>query len=223
MKQRCGEFLVEQAYINGKFVSTGATFAVDDPSCDQTLANVTVVDAELTTQAIAHAKAAFKTWSKKTPKERGALVAKWGQLMLENKEKIGAVITAENGKPYGEGMGEVAYSASFCDWASHECRRVHGETMSSPWADRRIVNIKVVCRQFTGLLFLQLATDRRCRHDRPVELSRRHDCAQSRPCHCRRLYRRDQATIVDAHLGVGPGQAGRYGRHPTGCDQHCAD
>lgn len=143
MKQRCGEFLVEQAYINGKFVSTGATFAVDDPSCDQTLANVTVVDAELTTQAIAHAKAAFKTWSKKTPKERGALVAKWGQLMLENKEKIGAVITAENGKPYGEGMGEVAYSASFCDWASHECRRVHGETMSSPWADRRIVNIKV--------------------------------------------------------------------------------
>lgn len=111
---------------------------VDDPSCDQPLANVTVVDAELTTQAIAHAKAAFKTWSKKTPKERGALVAKWGQLMLENKEKIGAVITAENGKPYGEGVGEVAYSASFCDWSSHECRRVHGETMSSPWADRRI-------------------------------------------------------------------------------------
>jgi len=142
VKQRCGEFLVEQAYINGKFVSTGSTFTVDDPSCDQPLAHVAVVDAELTKQAIAHAKTAFKTWSKKTPKERGALVAKWGELMLANKEKIGAVITAENGKPYGEGMGEVAYSASFCDWASHECRRVHGETMSSPWTDRRIVTIK---------------------------------------------------------------------------------
>ena len=55
--------------------------------------------------------------------------------MVQNQEAIGAVITAENGKPYGEGKGEVGYSASFCDWASHECRRVHGETMSSPWAD----------------------------------------------------------------------------------------
>ena len=62
--------------------------------------------------------------------------------MVANQEQVGAVITAENGKPYGEGKGEVGYSASFCDWASHECRRVHGETMSSPWADRRIVNIK---------------------------------------------------------------------------------
>ena len=35
VKQRCGEFLVEQAYINGQFVSTGKTFVVDDPSCDQ--------------------------------------------------------------------------------------------------------------------------------------------------------------------------------------------
>ena len=57
--------------------------------------------------------------------------------MVQNQEAIGAVITAENGKPYGEGKGEVGYSASFCDWASHECRRVHGETMSSPWADRK--------------------------------------------------------------------------------------
>ena len=98
---------------------------------------MTVCDADLTNQAIQHAKTAFKTWSKKTPKERGALVAKWGQLMVQNQEAIGAVITAENGKPYGEGKGEVGYSASFCDWASHECRRVHGETMSSPWADRK--------------------------------------------------------------------------------------
>ena len=59
VKKRCGEFLVEQAYINGKFVSTGKTFAVDDPSCDQPLAHVTVVDAELTNQAIAHAKGNF--------------------------------------------------------------------------------------------------------------------------------------------------------------------
>merc|ERR1711937_665922 len=140
--KRFGEVFCEQAYINGEFVSTGVTFPVEDPSTDKAFANVTVVDRALTEKAIDHAAEAFKTWSKKTPKERGALVAKWGELMLDHKNEIGAIITAENGKPLAEGIGETAYSASFCDWASHECRRVHGETMSSPWADRRIVNIK---------------------------------------------------------------------------------
>merc|ERR1719204_2524703 len=84
VKQRCGEFLVEQAYINGQFISTGKAFEVHDPSTDNVIANVTVCDADLTNQAIQHAKTAFKTWSKKTPKERGALVAKWGQLMIQN-------------------------------------------------------------------------------------------------------------------------------------------
>ena len=50
VKQRCGEFLVEQAYINGQFISTGKTFEVHDPSNDQVIANVTVCDAELTNQ-----------------------------------------------------------------------------------------------------------------------------------------------------------------------------
>ena len=159
MKQRCGEFLVEQAYINGQFISTGKTFEVHDPSTDNVIANVTVCDADLTNQAIQHAKTAFKTWSKKTPKERGALVAKWGQLMIQNQEAIGAVITAENGKPYGEGKGEVGYSASFCDWASHECRRVHGETMSSPWADRKgFLLAKRVTMVTSGLVTSMLMT-----------------------------------------------------------------
>jgi len=140
--KRFGEVFCEQAYINGEFVSTGVTFPVEDPATDKAFANVTVVDRELTEKAIDHAAEAFKSWSKKTPKERGALVAKWGQLMLDHKNEIGAIITAENGKPLAEGIGETAYSASFCDWAAHECRRVHGDTMASPWADRRIVTIK---------------------------------------------------------------------------------
>jgi len=57
-------------------------------------------------------------------------VAKWGNLMTQYKNEVGAIITAENGKPFPEGVGEALYSASFCDWASHECRRVNGQTMS---------------------------------------------------------------------------------------------
>ena len=45
-----------------------------------------------------------------TPKARGALVAKWGELITSNADKIGAIITFENGKPLGEGKGEANYS-----------------------------------------------------------------------------------------------------------------
>jgi len=47
-----------------------------------------------------------------TPKTRGALVAKWGDLITANADKIGAIITFENGKPLGEGKGEANYSGS---------------------------------------------------------------------------------------------------------------
>lgn len=95
------------------------------------IANVAVVKRALCETAIDHAAVAFKTWSKRTAKDRAALVSKWGELMAQYKNEIGAIITAENGKPIGEGIGEALYSASFCDWAAQECRRVHGDTISS--------------------------------------------------------------------------------------------
>ena len=51
-----------------------------------------------------------------TPKARGALVAKWGDLITANADKIGAIITFENGKPLGEGKGEANYSGKSHFW-----------------------------------------------------------------------------------------------------------
>ncbi|CAG5105171.1 Oidioi.mRNA.OKI2018_I69.chr1.g1898.t1.cds [Oikopleura dioica] len=129
-KARCGDLLQTDAYINGKFVKTGATFSVTNPANGEKLTEVASCDANHTAAAIDAAEAAFKTWRKMTPKARGALVAKWGELITSNADKIGAIITFENGKPLGEGKGEANYSASFCEWAAAEGRRVHGETMS---------------------------------------------------------------------------------------------
>jgi len=141
-KERCGELLQTDAYINGKFVKTGSVFQVTNPANAEIIAEVASCGVAETESAIDAAEGAFKTWRKMTPKARGALVAKWGDLITANADKIGAIITFENGKPLGEGKGEANYSASFCEWAAAEGRRVHGETMSSPWSDRRIVTIK---------------------------------------------------------------------------------
>ena len=51
-------------------------------------------------------------------------------------------MTAEQGKPLAEAKGEVAYAASFIEWFAEEAKRVYGDTIPSPWNDRRLVVIK---------------------------------------------------------------------------------
>jgi len=52
------------------------------------------------------------------------------------------LMTAEQGKPLAEAKGEVAYAASFIEWFAEEAKRVYGDTIPSPWPDRRLVVIK---------------------------------------------------------------------------------
>lgn len=46
------------------------------------------------------------------------------------------------GKPLRESLGEIAYSASFLEWFSEEARRVYGDIVPAPAADRRILLLK---------------------------------------------------------------------------------
>ena len=81
-------------------------------------------------------------WSRKPAKERSVLLRKWHELMLANIEDLGELMTAEQGKPLAEAKGEVAYAASFIEWFAEEAKRVYGDTIPSPWNDRRLVVIK---------------------------------------------------------------------------------
>ena len=62
--------------------------------------------------------------------------------MLENLEDLAVIMTAEQGKPLAEARGEVRYGASFVKWFAEEARRVYGEVIPAPTADRRIVVLK---------------------------------------------------------------------------------
>ena len=61
---------------------------------------------------------------------------------MANVDDLGALMTAEQGKPLAEAKGEVAYAASFIEWFAEEAKRVYGDTIPSPWTDRRLVVIK---------------------------------------------------------------------------------
>jgi succinate-semialdehyde dehydrogenase/glutarate-semialdehyde dehydrogenase len=61
---------------------------------------------------------------------------------MEAQEDLAQILTAEMGKPLAEARGEIAYGASFIEWFAEEGKRVYGDVIPSPQADRRIIVIK---------------------------------------------------------------------------------
>ncbi|WP_332851676.1 NADP-dependent succinate-semialdehyde dehydrogenase [Duganella sp. S19_KUP01_CR8] len=136
--------LRQQAYINGEWSDAdgGATLAVTNPATGEQLGAVPLMGAAETRRAIAAANAAWPAWRKKSAKERAAILRKWNDLILANAEDLAQLMTAEQGKPLAESRGEVAYGASFIEWFGEEAKRVAGETLASPWTDRRLLVTK---------------------------------------------------------------------------------
>ncbi|HWJ94206.1 MAG TPA: NAD-dependent succinate-semialdehyde dehydrogenase, partial [Telluria sp.] len=136
--------LRQQAYIDGEWcdANDGATVTVTNPATGEQLGTVPHMGAAETRRAIDAAAAAWPAWRKKTAKERAAILRKWNDLMLENADDLALLMTAEQGKPLAESKGEIAYAASFLEWFGEEAKRVAGDTLASPWPDRRIVVTK---------------------------------------------------------------------------------
>jgi succinate-semialdehyde dehydrogenase/glutarate-semialdehyde dehydrogenase len=133
--------LRQQAYIDGEWCNANdsSTITVTNPATGETVGTVPHMGALETKRAIDAANAAWPAWRKKTAKERSAVLRKWNDLMLENADDLALIMTAEQGKPLPEAKGEVAYAASFLEWFGEEAKRIEGDTLQSPWADRRLV------------------------------------------------------------------------------------
>jgi succinate-semialdehyde dehydrogenase / glutarate-semialdehyde dehydrogenase len=136
--------LRQQAYIAGRWceANNGASFQVTNPATGDVLARVPDMGAAETRRAIEAAKAAWPGWRRKTPKERATLLRKWHDLMMANLDDLATLMTAEQGKPLAESKGEISYAASFIEWFAEEGKRVYGDTVPSPWNDRRLVVVK---------------------------------------------------------------------------------
>ncbi|HXF65950.1 MAG TPA: NADP-dependent succinate-semialdehyde dehydrogenase [Burkholderiales bacterium] len=134
----------QQCYINGEWVDAddGSTLAVYNPADGVQIGTVPNMGAAEARRAIEAADAAFPAWRAKTAKERAAILRKWYELMMANQEDLAVLMTVEQGKPLAESRGEVAYGASFIEWFAEEAKRVYGDTIPAPSADRRIVVLK---------------------------------------------------------------------------------
>ncbi|MBS0394529.1 MAG: NAD-dependent succinate-semialdehyde dehydrogenase [Proteobacteria bacterium] len=136
--------LKQQCYIDGQWVGAdgGATTEVRVKATGAVLGTVPRCGAAETRRAIEAAKRAFPAWAAKSAKERGKILRKLADLMVANTEDLGRLMTAEQGKPLAEAKGEVGYAASFYEWFAEEGRRVYGDVIPSPQADKRLLALR---------------------------------------------------------------------------------
>ncbi|AXK37963.1 NAD-dependent succinate-semialdehyde dehydrogenase [Crenobacter cavernae] len=136
------DLLRNQAFVAGRWVSAPETIAVTNPATGETLAEVPKLGAAETREAVAAAKQAMKEWKTRPAKARAAVLRRWYELLMANQEDLAQILTAEQGKPLSESRGEIAYGASYIEWFAEEAKRVYGDTIPAPQADRRLVVIK---------------------------------------------------------------------------------
>jgi succinate-semialdehyde dehydrogenase/glutarate-semialdehyde dehydrogenase len=115
---------------------------VRNPATGETVGLVPKLGAAETSEAIEVAARVQKEWAARTAKERSGILRRWFELMIENKDDLGRILTMEQGKPLAEATGEIVYGASFVEWFAEEARRLYGDIVPGHQKDKRILVMK---------------------------------------------------------------------------------
>ncbi len=98
--------------INGEMISTDKMLDVVNPANEEVIGQVPACGKDELDQAVAAARAAFKTWSKKPIDERRKVVQAISGVIKENADELFRLLTAEQGKPHAQAQGEIFGAAA---------------------------------------------------------------------------------------------------------------
>lgn len=136
------ELLRSQAFVGGRWIDARTTFAVHDPADGREIARVPDMSAGDAAAAVAAAAEAQPLWAARPAHERAAILRRWFDLIRTHEDDLARLISAEQGKPVAEALGEVRYGAGFVEWFGEEAKRVYGEIIPAPSASRRILVLR---------------------------------------------------------------------------------
>jgi succinate-semialdehyde dehydrogenase/glutarate-semialdehyde dehydrogenase len=128
--------------IGGKWITTDGAVDVEDPSTGKVIASVADASPEQGIEALDAAVAASADWAATDPRERGEILRKAFELLVERSEDIALLMTLEMGKPLAEARGEVTYGAEFFRWFSEEAVRIAGRYSVAPSGGTRLLTMK---------------------------------------------------------------------------------
>lgn len=122
--------LMVTAGLAGEFLQTERqSRSVINPATQELIASVQLIDEIDLGNALICAKVEQSAWAGLSGMERGRILRRWGDLMLANDQDLAKLLTAEQGKPYAEALGEIAYAAGYFHWFAGEAERVYGRTL----------------------------------------------------------------------------------------------
>ncbi|MBB5984760.1 aldehyde dehydrogenase family protein [Sphingobium lignivorans] len=98
--------------IGGEMIAgNGQPLPVIDPATGEAFALAPAATRDDLDRAVAAARAAFPGWTARSPEDRRAVVHAIAARLRERAEPIGALLTAEQGKPLGDAIGEIRRAA----------------------------------------------------------------------------------------------------------------
>ncbi|HKT95610.1 MAG TPA: NAD-dependent succinate-semialdehyde dehydrogenase, partial [Paraburkholderia sp.] len=92
--------------------------------------------------AIEAGERAQRGWRALAAAQRAAVLKRWHALMVANTDDLATIMSAEQGKPLAEAKGEIGYAASFIEWFAEQAKRIDGDVLASPAADKRMLVTK---------------------------------------------------------------------------------
>lgn len=135
-------------YIGGQWVRPpgGPSLSVADPATGRSLAEVADAEPREALRALDAAVAAQESFAGMRPRDRGEILRRSYELIIERQDDLALLMTLEMGKPLLEARAEVAYAAEFFRWFAEEAVRVDGGYAAAPASDARLL----VMRQPVG-------------------------------------------------------------------------
>ena len=130
-----------EAFIGGRWTasSDGSVITVLDPATELVLAEVADCGVEDALRGVDAAAGALPAWGRRPPRERGEILRRAYELMIEREDEFAELIVAENGKAYSDALSEVRYAAEFFRWYGEEAVRLVGSVQTAPAGTNRIL------------------------------------------------------------------------------------
>ncbi|MFG1607822.1 NAD-dependent succinate-semialdehyde dehydrogenase [Actinoplanes sp. NPDC049265] len=122
------------------------TLIVEDPATGSPLAEVADASPADGVQALDAADAAQPAWAAVPPRERGEILRRAHDLLIERTEHFATLISLEMGKSLVESRAEVVYAANYLRWFGEEAVRIDGSWKVSEDGTARVL----VMRQPVG-------------------------------------------------------------------------
>jgi succinate-semialdehyde dehydrogenase/glutarate-semialdehyde dehydrogenase len=122
--------------------SNGATLPVEDPATGAVIAEVADATAADGARALEGAVAAQVDWARTPPRERGEILRRAYEVMVDKADQLALLMTLEMGKPLSESRSEVLYAAEFFRWFAEEAVRIAGTWATAPDGQTRLWTMK---------------------------------------------------------------------------------